>query len=162
VAQLSASVADYAGRTVDMLAFDDAKASGDTKLTQLLVQPKQSGALTTGIQKLAQRFLIELLTEKGSLEYLPERGTFFITQIRAGIIRTSQDLFTAFSSAELELRNNLRLEDNINNDPTDEQYQSATLTAVSLFGDMATLTIDVKSAAGTSRQVIYPLRVATV
>jgi hypothetical protein len=162
MAQLSASIADYAGRTVDMLAFDDAKASGEAKITQLLVLPGQSGALTTGIQKLAQRFLIELLTERGSLEYLPDRGTFFITQIRAGIIRTSQDLFTAFSTAEIELRNNLRLEDNVANDPTDEQYRSATLTAVSLFGDTATLTIEVTSAAGTTRKVIYPLRVAIV
>lgn len=162
MAQLSASVVDYVGRSVDVLAFDDAKASGEAKLSQELVKPKQSGALTTGIQKLAQRFLIELLTEKGSLEYLPERGTFFITQIRAGIIRTSQDLFAAFSTAERELRNNLRLEDNLETDPKDEQYQSATLLNASLFGDMATLTIEVTSAAGTTRKVIYPLRVASI
>jgi hypothetical protein len=162
MAQLSASVLDYVGRTVDILAFDDARASGEAKLTQDLVQPRQSGALTTGIQKLAQRFLIELLTERGSLEYLPARGTFFITQIRAGIIRTSQDLFVAFSAAERELRNNLRLEDNLENDPQDEQYQSATLTNASLFGDTAILNIDVTSAAGTTRKVIYPLRVASI
>lgn len=162
MAQLSASISAYAGRTVDMLAFDDAKASGEARLSQLLVQPQQSGALTTGIQKLVQRFLVELLTEKGSLEYLPDRGTFFITQIRAGVIRTSQELFVAFSSAELELRNNLRLEDNTTTDPTDEQYSSATLLSASLFGDTATLSIEVTSAAGTSRKVIYPLRVAII
>ena len=162
MAQLSASVAAYAGRTVDMLAFDDAKASGEAKLSQTLVKPQQSGALTTGIQKLAQRFLVELLTEKGSLEYLPDRGTFFITQIRAGIIHTSQELFAAFSAAELDVRNNLRLEDDIDNDPLDEQYRSANLLTASLFGDTASLTIEVFSAAGTSRTIIYPLRVATV
>jgi hypothetical protein len=158
--QLSAPISAYVGRTVDMLAFDDAKATGEAKLTQALVQPQQSGALTTGIQKLVQRFLIELLTERGSLEYLPDRGTFFITQVRAGSIRTSQELFVAFSSAELDLRNNLRLEDNASTDPLDEQYGSATLLAASLSGDTASLSIEVTSAAGTSRKVIYPLRVA--
>ena len=160
MAQLSSGISAYVGRTVLMLAFDGAVITGEAKLTQAIVLPKQSGALTTGIQKLAQRFLIELLTEKGSLDYLPNRGTFFITQLRAGIIHTSQELFSAFSAAELELRNNLRLEDNAATDPLDEQYGSATLLSASLSGDTATLSIEVTSAAGTSRKVIYPLRIA--
>lgn len=158
--QLSGTIAQYTGRTVDYLAFDNAKPVGDTQLTQLLVQPGQSGALITGIEKLVQRFLIELLTEKGSLEYDLARGTFFITQIRAGLLRTSQDLFAAFSSAEVDLRNNLQLEEDIAVDPADECYRSATLIAASLFGDMATLTIRVLSMADEDRTVVYPLRVS--
>ena len=56
--QLSASVKDYVGRTVDYLAFDDARARDNTLLTQTLVKAGQSGALITGIEKLVQRFLV--------------------------------------------------------------------------------------------------------
>lgn len=157
---LSSNVLPYVDRVVDMLAFDDAKSAGDALLTQVLVQPKQSGALIAGIAKLAQRFLIELLTERGSLNYLPTRGTFFITQIRAGLLQTTQDLFTSFSAAEVQVGINLRAEDNLNNYPTDEQYASAQLLKAELNQDNAYLQIQVNSVAGTTRQVIYPLRVA--
>ena len=159
MAQLSSTVIPYVGRTVDMLAFDDAKSSGETELTQTLVKKNQSGAVITGIEKLVQRFLVELLTEQGSLTYLPNRGTLFITQARAGILRTSQNLFTAFSTAEVQIGINLRAEDDIARDPLDEQYQSAALLTADLIDDRANLKIQVNSAAGTSRQVIYPLRI---
>ena len=159
MAQLSGTVQQYKNRTVDLLGFDDAKVSGDALLTQALVLPGQSGALTTGIQKLVQRFLLELLTEAGSLQYEPNRGCLFISEIRAGLVNTSNALFSAFSSAEVAVRNNLRNEDKFS-DPDDERYQRATLDSATLSGDYATLNIRVFSVAGESRQVIFPLRVA--
>lgn len=160
VTLLSGTIPQYAGRTVDFLAFDGARPVGDTQLSPVLVQPEQSGALTTGIEKLVQRFLLELLTEKGSLHYDLTRGTFFMTQIRAGFLRTSQDLFAAFSSAEVELRTNLQQEEDLTTDPADECYRSASLLAASLFGDMATLSIRILSMADEDRTIIYPLRVS--
>lgn len=158
--QLAAGVRDYAGRTVDYLAFDNAKKTGEALLNQTLAE--RSGALITGIEKLVQRFLIELLTEKGSLDYDLNRGTFFMTQLRSGVVRTSQELFAAFSSAEVDVRNNLRLEEDADTDPDDEQYSLAILQNASLLGDTATLTIQVMSGAGESRTVIYPLRIAAI
>jgi hypothetical protein len=157
--QLSGTLAQYEGRTVDFLAFEDMKASGDTQLTQALVLPGQAGALITGIEKLVQRFLLELLTERGSLHYDLQRGTFFITKIRAGMVNTSQSLFAVFNAAELELRNTLKMEEDKLNEPADECYKQATLLAASLLGDFATLSIQVQSMAEESRTVIYPLRV---
>lgn len=154
---LYTSVLDYVGRTVDVLAFDDAKAQGETLLTQALVKPNQSGALITGISKLVQRVLIELLTEKGSLLYDANRGTDFITQFRSGLIQTTQDLTSAFALAELDIRLNLGLEENTD-DPADERYESMELLSVALATDTATLSIKVNSLAGDSRIVIYPLR----
>lgn len=158
---LSGTVQDYIGRTVDLLAFDGATRNKESKLIPSLVLPGQSGALITGIEKLVQRFLFELLTEQGSLQYQPDRGTSFMTQIRAGFLRTSQDLFSEFSRAELEIRNTLLREESVT-DPVDERYQGSELLAVSLSGDLATLTILVSSRAGSSRQVSYPLRIAAV
>tara|TARA_R110000824_G_scaffold25456_3_gene88700 strand:+ start:14437 stop:14925 length:489 start_codon:yes stop_codon:yes gene_type:complete len=159
MSQLSGTVQQYQGRTIDYLAFDDAKASGDALLSPSLIKPGQSGAITTGIQKLVQRFLLELLTETGSLDYQPGRGCFFITKVRAGLVRTSASLFSVFATAEVDIRNNLRNEDTFS-DPDDERYQRATLISASLSGDTAFLNIRVLSVAGESREVIYPLRVS--
>ncbi len=157
--QLSGTIAQYGGRTVDFLAFDGMKVKGDTQLIQALVLPGQSGALITGIAKLVQRVLLELLTERGSLIYAPTRGTLFLTKIRAGMIGTSQALFAAFNAAELELRNTLKTEEDKLVDPADERYSQANLLSASLFGDVATLAIKVQSMAEDSRTVIYPLRI---
>lgn len=79
--------------------------------------------------------------------------------LRAGVVRTSADLFSAFAEAEIDVRQNLRGEDKVT-DPVDEQYRSAELITASLLGDTATLTIRLLSMAGESRVVIYPLRVS--
>lgn len=157
--ELSATVKDYDGRTIDLLAFDGAVVTGESQLQMEFVLSQKSGAVITGIEKLVQRFLIELLTEQGSLHYKPSRGTLFMTQIRSGMLRTSQDLFSQFSSAEVDIRNNLRQEEDVDKDPEDERYRSAELVSASLSGDTATLTIKISSVAGDTRQVIYPLRV---
>jgi len=154
--QLTATVREYAGRTVDLLAFDGMTLQGEALLEPTLASG--SGALVTGIQKLAQRFLIELLTEQGTLDYALNRGTLLMTQFRSGVLRTSQDLFSAFSSAEVDVRNNLRLEEDSTVDPADERYGSAQLLGATLLGDTATLRIQLTSAAGESRTIIYPLR----
>lgn len=159
--ELSASVLDYTDRTVDFLAFDDASVSREVLLSQVLVKPGETGALIAGISKLVQRFLVELLTEQGSLVYTPDRGTLFMTALRMGVINTSQDLFAAFSSAEAELRVKLKLEEE-DTDPLDERYDSAVLLSTSLFGDSASLTIQVNSRAGDSRTIIFPLRLTAI
>lgn len=161
MSQLSADVLSYAGRTVDHLAFDDARAVGDTLLTQVLVKPGQTGALITGVYKLAQRFLVELLTEKGSLDYLPSRGTFFMTSLRLGLIRTSQELFATFNAAVQDVRLNLQLEEK-DTDPADERYRSAELISTSLLGDTATLIVRITSQAGDTRVITYPLRISAI
>ena len=161
MAKLSSTISEYAGRTSDVLAFDGMKQQGDVRLTQELVAPGESGALTTGIQKLAQRFLLELLTEKGSLLYDPDRGTFFITKFRMGLMQTSQDLYSSFSSAVADAKIQLSQEES-DQDPLDERFSDASLLGASLLGDQASLSIRLTSQAGDSRVVIYPLRVAAI
>jgi hypothetical protein len=157
----SGSVQQYKGKTVDFLMYDGAKPSGDTQVLPALVQEGQSGALITGPAKLAQRFLLELLTDKGSLQYDINRGTFFMTQIRSGLARTSADLFQIFAASELDLRNNLRLEDDTSF-PDDERYASSELLDASFIGDAIYLRIQLNSVAGESREVLFPLRIPAV
>lgn len=157
---LSGTLAQYSERTVDLLLVDGVSAARTVKLDQVLVQPGQSGALITGIEKLAQRFLLELLTELGSLQYAPTRGTLFMLKLRAGGIQTSQDLFMIFNEAENTLSRSLRLEDDTDVDALDECYHSATLLTATLSGDQAVLSLQINSMAGTERTVLYPLRVS--
>jgi len=158
------TIYDYVGRTVDLLSYDTAAdefTPTPVEMTLRLVQPGQSGAATTGIQKLAQRFMLELLTDAGSLIYLPNRGSSFMPELRAGLLRTSADVQDAFLRAELAVRGNLRREQSIT-DPADEQYVSATLLSSTLAGDRLSLRIRVISAAGSDVVIIYPLRTTSL
>lgn len=156
------SIKQYRGRTVDHIAFDGMVDDGrDTLLTQLMVLPNQSGALVTGIQKLTQRFLFELMTDKGSLVYLPDRGSTFMLEGRAGFWRTVTDVEQSFYGALLDVTTNLIGEEDVD-DPPDEKFAKAELLAVSVLADQVTMRVLLTSRAGTSREIIYPLRVNSI
>jgi hypothetical protein len=158
----SPSIRQYRGRTVDHICFDDMMPGRDTQLTQALVKPGQSGALVTGIQKLMQRFTTELLLEKGTLRYLPNRGTLFMIDARLGFWRTPADVNASFYGSLLDLETNLVGEELVT-DPPDEKYGSAELLSVAIPApDYANIRVLLNSVAGISREIIYPLRVNSI
>lgn len=156
----SSPVSTYIGRTVDLLAFDDMDLLREVKLTQAIVKPGESGALIAGIQKLVQRFLIELLTVRGTLLYLPARGTDFMLEGRLGIWRTTNDLEQSFYSAIADLRDNLVLEES-DDDPADEKFGAATLISASFIQGEVVIRVLLTSQAGISREILLPLRTTT-
>jgi len=161
---MPASVRDYVNRTVDMLLYDSPTEPFTQQAVQMLpglVQPGQSGALTTGIQKLAQRFILELLTVRGSLRYLPDRGTSFLAELRSGQLRTASDVIDAFARAEHYIRGQLRREQS-ETDPADERYRMAELLNATHNGDRISLRVRVVSDAGEEATIIYPLRINSV
>lgn len=152
------SVTDYVGRTIDLLAYQGAVARGERLLTQELAEPGNSGTIITGIHKLSQRFLLELLTERGSIAYLPARGCDFMTEANRGSWRTPLDIQAAFSASVTDISTNLKNEES-SSDPSDERFSAAELVAVSLVAGDAAITIKITSLAGASRAVILPLSV---
>jgi hypothetical protein len=152
---------DYTGRKVDILAFDGAYTDGTFKMTQgLYGESQSSGKVCAGIQKLAQRWLIEFLTPLGSVPYLPARGCNFINQSRSGRLRTEADAFTAFTFARDKVAFNLRLEDNAGTYPDDEKYSGVELLALKLeIGSKLSLSVRIDSLAGVSRVFVVPLTV---
>ena len=150
------SLSDYIGRTVDVLAYQGARSRGEALLIQQLVSNTNSGQITTGVQKLAQRFLLELLTEQGSMTYLPSRGCTFITEANQGGWRSALDVQAAFSSALTDIEANLTEEES-DDDPDDERFDSADLLAVTFTIGSVSLFIQINSVAGTSRTAILPL-----
>lgn len=148
--------ADYIGRTVDVAAFDGAKPTGKALLAQVLARPGQGGKIVTGIQKLVQRFLIELFTEAGTVPYHPDRGTMFLTEIRSGELRTHLDVLGAFARAVSTIQRTFAAEDKAT-DPPDERLESVTLDSISFEPGTLRLYATLTSRAGASRPLILPI-----
>ena len=154
---LTAQPADYKGRTVDLLLFDDAAAVGDVEVSQALISPGRNGAEITGIVKAVQRFMLELCTIVGTMPYAPKRGCRFMADARSGYWRTPDDVNASFNASMIAVKDNL-IADQTASDPPDECFADATLTLVSINLDSVSITIAYTSQAGTSRNIVYPLR----
>ena len=151
------SVSTYQGRQVDMLAFQGAGV-GILQLVELiLVPPGQSGFLIAGIAKLAQRFLLELLTEQGSIPGDPDRGSTFMTDLRLGLVRTTITAEQSFAFALDQAKLQLQLEESTDM-PDDERYGRAELVAITLApADTLKISLDLFSLAGTGVRLLFPL-----
>ena len=140
-----------------MLAFQGAVVGRNVEVVQALTDPGSPGGfVVTGVNKLAQRLLILLLTERGSLRYLPEVGTFLITDARLGLWRTLADVQQSAHSALLDVRRQLVLAES-EDDPADEKVDNIELLSATLQGDRASLHLQVSSLAGDTRAFIAPL-----
>jgi len=157
MALLSAQPYQYAGRSVDILMFDDFRERGDTLVTQALVLPGQRGAVIAGIEKLAQRFVIELLTEQGSVLGDPTRGCPFMTDANRNRWNSQQDVNSSFNLSLVLIQSRM-VQDQLPTDPPDERLRSATLTEIIFTRDRVAITIEIQSVAGTDRVVLLPLR----
>lgn len=153
------SAIDYVGRTADLLVFHSTDENVNLPVTQAIVPAgRYSGYLTTGIQKLTQKFLLALLTIRGSKQYKPLDGCQFMADVRRGRWRTVADVRQSFYSALVDVKRQLQLDENAET-PEDEQYAEASLDDVKLTWPDASLTITLVSAAGTSRTFVAPLGV---
>ena len=150
------TVANYLGRTVDVCAFAGQDPNRETLLIQALALPGQGGAICTGMQKLAQRWLMEFLTMTGSMKYLPQRGCDFMAQLSRGQLRTTRDVEQAFYLAAAQVKLNLRTEDPVGA-PDDEVLADAELLNLAINGDQLIMHLSLSSLAGTARTVILPL-----
>jgi hemerythrin-like domain-containing protein len=108
----------------------------------------------TGTKRLAQKFLIELLTETGSMRYLPKRGCHFLPRIRNSAM-TESDVIVAFASAALQIERHLRAEEDVRT-PHAERYRSSSLKKIIIAKDSLHLEFIVQSRAGNSVRVITP------
>lgn len=158
---MEAQIGDYQGRSVDLLMMDGMHPTQETLLTQALASETSQGAVVAGVQKLVQRFLLELLTELGSIQYLPTRGSLFMLQARLGYWRTAADIESSFYAALLYVKRNLQQEET-REEPADERFSDAILEGVELAGDWASIRVRVVSRAGDDRVVLAPLRVSAV
>lgn len=150
---------EYLNRKFDVLAFNGAKPSGDMQLSQSLFSYATSGTVCTGIQKLAQRWLLEFLTEQGSMPFhMAERGSNFLFWVRRGFIRSEADVRAYFNFAAQQVRSNLLNEESADM-RDDERLQSAALMQIQILDGSLALVVNVRSLAGDTRQVVLPINI---
>lgn len=151
------TVADYVGKTVDILAFQPSAAN--RQLSQALSDNTNSGYICTGIEKLAQRWTIEFLTPRGSMPYLPNRGSSFINNFSAGFIRNDLAVNTYFAEARSQVATNLLIEESETDDPED-RYRDAHLDSFAVRpGVSLVLNVSLFNLMGFSRKLILPIKV---
>lgn len=150
------TLTDYKDRTYDFFAFQDVKSSGDALLGMELFNSSSAGQICTGIQKLSQRWLLEFLTEVGSMPGLPNRGTNFMRLVRQGRLINYPTIFAEFAFSNYTAGVNLRAEEDTTWAP-DERFGSATLLNLAVLPGYANLRILITSLAGTDRQVVLPI-----
>lgn len=159
---------DYANRKYDYLALQNTNPNRKSRLGLELFNADTSGAICVGVQKLAQRWLLEFMTEVGSMPGLPDRGCEFMRAARTGKFLTKRHVETEFVRANVDVRRNLRAEE-YTDMPDDERFESAELVnAVVVPENIAgsktatsaaylNITVKINSVAGDSRQVIVPI-----
>jgi hypothetical protein len=111
----------------------------------------------SGIERVAQRFLMLLLTEYGSTRYRKQfeqpRGTMFMTQWRKGEFRAESDLTAAFDVAIIMINSQLREEFSYDAPPED-QFTKAKLEHLVLTPDAANLVILIQSLTDEIRFIL--------
>jgi hypothetical protein len=149
------------GRTVDLLAYQGVQASGDILLAPSLADPSTGGYVITGIQKLAQRFIVELFREQGTTTFRPGLGTTFLTEARYGSFRTQADVISAFARAVSQIRVNLQAQES-DDDPDDERFLDAEVLSVVVESERVAIYANLISRAGRDRQFVFPIAVSNI
>lgn len=136
--------------TYDMAIFVPGRPS------QMQLWDQDPGLVVTGIVKLAQRFLLTLLTPVGSMPFAADRGTRLIPTAQQGLINSDltarMTMLFAIADAELQL-----LAEETVDDPPDERFLDAEILTVSFASRQISYTLTLTSLAGTSREVTLPL-----
>lgn len=140
--------------TVDIACFHLPSDEG-ASMVQLLVLAG-GGATVVGSQKLAQRVVVELFTEKGSQQY-SDRGTTFLTRLRTGAY-SEMDVLVAFVSVRNTLRANLQGEEKTT-DPPDERYVDSYVDQIIVSPGAVQLRLNIQSRAGLTTVVLLPILV---
>lgn len=155
---MTGTVADYLDRTVDLLLYEaPTPGAGERETPPALAEG--SGEVCAGVQKLAQRFLLTLLTPRGSQRHRAARGTAFMVHASRGFWRTAVDVRQSYAAAASDARKQLRAEETAA-DPDDERYGADELTRVTLGDGKAAIHVALTSLAGTRRQYVVPVPVA--
>jgi hypothetical protein len=148
---------DYAGREFDLLAFQGAVPVGNTLLAQTLFSEFDAGEVCTGVQKVAQRWILHFLTKRGSMRYNQDDGTDFMIDAARGVWQSEEDVFEAYDFAASDVALYMTREENEDMHPED-RFASAELLELELRADRSvSLRIQINTLAGTSRQVILPI-----
>ena len=152
------ALSDYIGRRADIVAYFGDDPKKEVLLLADLDQDQQGGQVCVGYKKVAQRFIVKLLTVRGSIPYRPKSGCDFMLGLQRGQYRTSSDVYLAFGAAVALLRREFAAEDT--GLPSDEQFRNAKLSKTFFRDSTVVLYIDLTTQAGETAPLILPLNVS--
>ena len=115
-----------------------------------------TGRAVTGILKLAQRVLLDMLTVKGSKPFALNDGTSLLSFVRQGRIRNEIDAYTYFQYAVGELQQNLQVEEQ-SDDPPDERFGSLKIVSLTFTPLQLSYSLKLLSLSGDSRTLTLPV-----
>lgn len=146
-------------KTYDILFTN---SNGDKQLSDVILlftAVSSHGAATSGIRKLAQRYLMRLFSRSGTVPGEPHEGTNLLPNLNSGRVRTSVDLQREFADAQLRIVAAFSREQQRRSMPLDEQYREAKLIGASVRDDVAILSISLISQAGETLQFTAPIAI---
>ncbi len=142
-------VAHVTGRARRELMMKDIRIFDDKKC-----KLAQDASMIEGMRKLCQRFLITLLTEQGSMLYLPDRGCQFLTRIKH-TVKNEFDVMVAFSSSKMKLKKSMKSAET-NETPNSERYLDSSIDSLLLDDGFLIITLAVKNRSGSVAKVMTP------
>jgi hypothetical protein len=154
---------EYNGRSVDLEMMQSIlHPEGITPLE--LSFTSVSAKIITGIQKLAQRYTLLLLTQVGDVFFDAEQGTTFWEDMLLGAAQNAGQVNMAFNFASIDAVSQMQLEDaddTYGSIPNDERISSATLTDFNVDRMSGTLYLEVllTSQAGETYTYVLPVTV---
>ncbi len=148
----------YDGRTIDVLVLRGQQPTGDALLSQDWLEG--GGQVATGVVKLAQWAVSELLKERGSQPFDPHGGTTFFTKLLNGWLRTETDVFVAFGFAVGDIQARAAQVEPAGI-PADEAFSTWVLDRVAVAPGSVQLHTTLATKAGGSRRLILPIPLTT-
>ena len=152
---------DYAGRTVDLLLLKtilNVPVAG--KRVELDVS-NVSGEpmIVSGVEKMAQRYVIAFLNAMGSTKFRPDHGTDIVPRVATGLVYSIATLESAAAEANMLAARQLSMADADEDTPDDERLVSSEVTNLEFIRERSRIRISVKltTAAGDSYVYIIPV-----
>lgn len=115
---------------------------------------QDKAATISGVTRLSQQFVIELLTEIGSMHYTRHRGSHFLPRLRQKQL-TELSVTAAFSAASREIIRNLRKDEGKLN-RLDERIRRVKLNSMRIEEDHISFNIAVYARDGSVAVIDTP------
>ena len=123
---------------------------------QVFADELDSGRVVTGTEKIAQRFILELLTVTDSVPQLTA-GCAFITRLATGTVTNESDVFVIFVSVLNTVVMNLKALET-EDDPNEERLSSIKIESLTVAEASLNLNLRIQTAAGTTQNISIPLQ----
>jgi hypothetical protein len=152
---ITGTTTDYTGRKKDIsvLQYPDGAISGPQPVVPAFGKVTR---FCTGIQKLAQKYAVILMTNVSSQENYPEFGTSLLYTLKRGISPTDRlaasQIFRLASYIAVQAIKSYQIDRS--DIPSDERIVNAELTDLVLYGGYAAFDVTITTEAGSLKYIV--------